>query len=78
MGWLTGIAALATKPQAIKKALSELAVEVNYIESMVLPKEVNHAPYGFCRVSRSAQATHAGAAEATGSAVDGARDRPGE
>lgn len=34
--------------RALKKALSELAVEANYIESMVLPKEVNHAAHRLC------------------------------
>lgn len=52
------------------KALSELGIEANYIESMVLPKEVNHASQGFYRVTRTDQTTHAGTAEATISAVD--------
>ncbi len=56
-------------------ALSELAVEANYIESMVSPKEVNHAPRGFYRVTRSDQTTHARAEEATVSALD--EGRPG-
>lgn len=58
-------------PGTKKKALSELAVEANYIESMVLPKEVNHAAHRLCQVARAAQATHTGAAEVTGSAIDG-------
>ena len=41
----------AQNSPAYLKALSELAVEANYIESMVLPPEVNHAACGFYRVT---------------------------